>query len=74
MSSAHLATAVHESLAEEHLGEEAAGAPQVDADAVAGGAQQQLRSTVRERDDRRGWGVAASDRRRSRWRGRSRRS
>ena len=49
--SAHLATAVHESLAEEHLGEEAAGAPQVDADAVVGGAQQQLRSAVRERDD-----------------------
>jgi hypothetical protein len=47
----HLATAEHEGLAEEHLGEKATRAPKVDADVVAGGVQQQHRCAVPERDD-----------------------
>jgi hypothetical protein len=53
-----LGLAGHDGLAGEQLGEDAPGAPEVDGDAVLGGAEQELRRAVPERDDAAGHGLA----------------
>lgn len=55
-----LGSSRHERPAGEHLGEEAAGAPEVDADAVVGGAEEELRGAVPEGDDAAGERAAAA--------------